>query len=249
MLQCGAMAPWRSIAADSQAMVLTTIARSCCAAATYCSHPIHAAAYLRHFSSGALGGGYSKENLAYFAASQFAEHDKSKRRRRRRIEDEVEENELPYADMFHQRISSDANEWLMSHPSPSVVLARSFFASAAFAPERTILTLATGGQSKATPDIAFNVGEGHLLWTVVVKSPLEMILTWELESLGLAKGATQLAFDPSLRRVYQGNALNHVPAWAESLIPLHERYAKYLLQGMVDEIESAALKSGGSDNE
>ena len=205
-----------------------------------------AAAKWRHLSSGALGGGYSKENLAYFAASHFAE-----RRKRRRIEDEVDEDELPYADMFNQQISSDANEWLKSHPSPSVVLAQSFFASAAFAPERTILSLATSGPGKALPDtsISFNVGESHLLWTVAVKSPLEIILTWELESLGLTKGATQLAFDPSLRRVYQGNALNQVPAWAESLIPLHERYAKYLLQGMVDEIESAAIKSVVSSDE
>lgn len=129
-----------------------------------------------------IRGGYSKENLAYFAASHFAE-----RRKRRRIEDEVDEDELPYADMFNQQISSDANEWLKSHPSPSVVLAQSFFASAAFAPERTILSLATSGPGKALPDISFNVGESHLLWTVAVKSPLEIILTWELESLGLAK--------------------------------------------------------------
>ena len=222
-------------------MVLV-IARSCGAGSR--THPMAAAAKWRHLSSGALGGGYSKENLAYFAASHFAE-----RRKRRRIEDEVDEDELPYADMFNQQISSDANEWLKSHPSPSVVLAQSFFASAAFAPERTILSLATSGPGKALSDISFNVGESHLLWTVAVKSPLEIILTWELESLGLAKGATQLAFDPSLRRVYQGNALNQVPAWAESLIPLHERYAKYLLQGMVDEIESAAIKSGGSSDE
>ena len=203
-----------------------------------------AAAKWRHLSSGALGGGYSKENLAYFAASHFAE-----RRKRRRIEDEVDEDELPYADMFNQQISSDANEWLKSHPSPSVVLARSFFDSAAFAPERTILSLSTNGPGKALPDMSFNVGESHLLWTVAVKSPLEIILTWELESLGFAKGATQLAFDPSLRRVYQGNALDQVPEWATSLVPLHERYAKYLLQGMVDEIESAAVKSGASNNE
>ena len=203
-----------------------------------------AAAKWRHLSSGALGGGYSKENLAYFAASHFAE-----RRKRRRIEDEVDEDELPYADMFNQQISSDANEWLKSHPSPSVVLARSFFDPAAFAPERTILSLSTIGPGKALPEMSFNVGESHLLWTVAVKSPLEIILTWELESLGFAKGATQLAFDPSLRRVYQGNALDQVPEWATSLVPLHERYAKYLLQGMVDEIESAAVKSGASNNE
>ena len=202
-----------------------------------------AAAKWRHLSSGALGGGYSKENLAYFAASHFAE-----RRKRRRIEDEVDEDELPYADMFNQQISSDANEWLKSHPSPSVVLARSFFDSAAFAPERTILSLSTNGPGKALPDMSFNVGESHLLWTVAVKSPLEIILTWELKSLGFAKGATQLAFDPSLRRVYQGNALDQVPEWAASLVPLHERYAKYLLQGMVDEIESAAVKSGASND-
>ena len=222
-------------------MVLV-IARSCCARPR--THPIAAAAKWRHLSSGALGGGYSKENLAYFAASHFAE-----RRKRRRIEDEVDEDELPYADMFNQQISSDANEWLKSHPSPSVVLARSFFDSTAFAPERTILSLSTNGPGKALPDMSFNVGESHLLWTVAVKSPLEIILTWELESLGFAKGATQLAFDPSLRRVYQGNALDQVPEWAASLVPLHERYAKYLLQGMVDEIESAAVKSGASNNE
>lgn len=223
-------------------MVLGIASRGCHARSRI--HPIASAAKWRYLSSGALGGGYSKENLAYFAASHFAE-----RRRRRKIQDEVDEDELPYADMFNQQISSDTNEWLKSHPSPSVVLARSFFASAAFAPERTILSLATSGPGKALPDVSFNVGDSHLLWTVAAKSPLEIILTWELESLGLAKGVTQLAFDPSLRRVYQGNALNQVPAWAESLIPLHERYANYLLQGMVDEIENAALKSGVKDNE
>uniref|UniRef100_A0A7S0AG57 Uncharacterized protein n=1 Tax=Minutocellus polymorphus TaxID=265543 RepID=A0A7S0AG57_9STRA len=155
---------------------------------------------------------------------------------------------MPYADMFRQRLSSDANEWLRSHPSPSVVMARSFFSSDAFAPERTILSLAPNSSpSQAMSDASFNIGETHLVWTVAVKSPLEMILTWELESLGLAKGATQLAFDPSTRRVFQGNALDRVPQWAVPLIPLHERYAEYLLQGMVDEIENAALKSGATE--
>lgn len=230
--------------------LLATATRSCCARSR--CRPIKGVVNRRHHSSGALGGGYSKENLAYYAASHWAAQEQdqqSKRKRRRRIQDDVEEDELPYADMFHQQISSDANEWLKSHPSPSVVLARSFFSSAAFVPERFILNLATSAPTKALSDASFNVGESHLVWSVAAKSPLEMILTWELESMGLAKGATQLAFDPSLRRLYQGNALKQVPDWAVPLLPLHERYAKYLLQGMVDVVENAAQKSVASNNE
>lgn len=236
--------------------MVPTIASRC---ATSPCQPINAAIRRRYVSSGALGGGFSKHNLAFFAARHWAKHDdaddptavsssqQSERRRRRRIQDEVDEDELPYADMFHQQISPDASKWLRSHPSPSVVLARAFFSSDAFAPERTILSLGpNSGPSQAMSDSSFNIGETHLLWTVTVKSPLEMILTWELESLGRLKGATQLAFDPSMRRVYQGNALDRVPQWAVPLIPLHERYAEYLLQGLVSEIEFAALKSGAT---
>ena len=236
-------------------MVPTMLVSRC---ATSPCKPINAAIRRRYISSGALGGGYCKLNLAYFAARHWTKHaddptavsssQQSERRRRRRIQDELDEDELPYADMFHRQISPDANKWLRLHPSPSVLLARVFFSSDAFAPERTILSLApNSGPSQSLSDSSFNIGETHLLWTVAVKSPLEMILTWELESLGRLKGATQLAFDPAMRRVYQGNALDRVPQWAMPLIPLHERYAEYLLQGLVSEIEKhAALKSGAT---
>ena len=235
-------------------MVPTMLVSRC---ATSPCQPINAAIRRRYISSGALGGGYCKLNLAYFAARHWTKHaddptavsssQQSERRRRRRIQDELDEDELPYADMFHRQISPDANKWLRLHPSPSVLLARAFFSSDAFAPERTILSLApNSGPSQSLSDSSFNIGETHLLWTVAVKSPLEMILTWELESLGRLKGATQLAFDPAMRRVYQGNALDRVPQWAMPLIPLHERYAEYLLHGMSEIEKHAALKSGAT---
>jgi hypothetical protein len=144
--------------------------------------------------------------------------------------------------MFHQSISHDASSWLQSRLSPADTLAHAFYGSKRFAPERTLLSLASsGGVNTSKPD-AFDVGETYLLWTVAVKSPLELILKWELKSLGLMKGATQLAFDPKIRRVYQGNAIDCVPAWAEPLLPAHERYATYLLSGMVDDIEKMAAE-------
>lgn len=55
-----------------------------------------------------------------------------------------------------------------------------------------------------------------------------------------------LAFDPSLRRVYHGNVINVAEKRTkEEFLPdmgskMHVKYAKFLLDGMVEELEKLA---------
>jgi hypothetical protein len=79
-------------------------------------------------------------------------------------------------------------------------------------------------------------GQKFLLWTVVVDSPHEMILEWSVR--GRSLGCTMVAFDPSLRKVYQGNCLKFDPDSFST--KLHTWYAQHLLDGMVQKLEQEA---------
>ena len=94
----------------------------------------------------------------------------------------------------------------------------------------------------------FKVKDQFLLWQVVVKSPLELILSYEIETLNF-RGLTMLAFDPSLRKVYHGNCIDVREErlvqgfFPKKAVQLHVAYAKFLLDGMTDELENLANKT------
>jgi len=89
---------------------------------------------------------------------------------------------------------------------------------------------------------AFHIDDRYLQWRVTMNASLELICSWELESYNV-KGCTMVAFDPTLRKVYHGNCIN-VPAKRlegnlfRHPMRMHLYYAKFLLNGMVNELES-----------
>lgn len=178
-----------------------------------------AATGIRFVSRGALSGGFSKGALQNWATNHWKEKSSQK----------------PYVDLYNQRITKECASWLDSHPHPSSELAKAFFGSIRFVPERCVLTPTNYQQSRLLDE--FTMGTKFLQWTVVSDTPHEMILTW---SAGSIRGCTSVAFDPSLRRVYHGNCLNskaNSSSLVQALIPLHQAYAQFLLVGMMDKLE------------
>mmetsp|Transcript_10096 Transcript_10096/g.15655 ORF Transcript_10096/g.15655 Transcript_10096/m.15655 type:complete len:223 (-) Transcript_10096:8-676(-) len=193
-----------------------------------------------------LPGGFTSDGLKHYGlltnfGQESLEQLKSQevRRRRRQLDDDTNQ---PYVDLFSKSISDECSDYLKSQASPSDVLARAFFGSKHFMPERMILTpihLLSDESSTSIPS-SFQVKDRFLQWTVVCKSPLELILSWQVSNV---KGVTMLAFDPALRKAYHGNCINITEKaldrpLAATGLQLHKQYAHFLLDGMVKHLPS-----------
>ncbi len=197
------------------------------------------------WSRNTLPGGFTTDGLiSYSVLTNFGQESleqlKSQevRRRRRQLNDEANQ---PYVDLFSKRISDECSDYLKSQASPSDTLARAFFGSMHFMPERMILTPIglLSGESSSVPS-SFQMKDRYLQWTVASKSPLEIILSWQFSNV---KGVTMLAFDPALQKAYHGNCINitedafNRPLAAKGK-QFHRVYAQFLLDGMVKELPS-----------
>jgi hypothetical protein len=173
-------------------------------------------------SRGALAGGFTKESLQGWARDFWKEEN------------------VRFVDLHSQKVSSQCSDWLNVHPNPSSQLARAFYGSIQFLPERMLLTpFCYSNSTLPHKDEKIQLGHQFLLWKVVVDSPHEMILEWSVNGKGL--GCTMVAFDPSLRKVYQGNCLKFEPNSIST--KLHTWYAQLLLGGMVQQLEQEAKSS------
>ena len=206
-----------------------------------------------------LPGGFTKQGLLQwcliteFGADGYQNLTSQVLRRRRRQLELMDDYAQPYTDLFSKRVSSECNEYLWAHHSPSDVLGRAFFGSTNFAGERMVLSslnsmlsLYPEENNAATLPDKFNLGDTYLQWKVTMKAPLELICSWNVEKLNI-KGCTMMAFDPSLRYVYHGNCIDMANDKLRGELPqmgikMHEKYANFLLDGMVHELESIATK-------
>lgn len=180
---------------------------------------------IRSVSRGALSGGFSEGSLRNWA---FNHWNKSP-------------NDTIYVDLYNERVTTECSSWLASHPHPSSELAKAFYGSVRFVPERLILAPMYGNSQLPTD---LKKGSKFLVWEVVSDTPHEMILSWNFGSV--LRGCTVVAFDPSLRRVYHGNCLDSKAndSWlANASIPFHQAYAKFLLADMAKKMEGIAAKS------
>ena len=185
-----------------------------------------AAVIKRYFSKGALAGGFTKEGLQQFGKRLWNEK-----------QDDRDRN--PYSDLFYDKISVPCSTWLDSHNDPSAEIAKAFFSSRRFYPERMLMTPFLYDKMHV-PE--FREGDKFLAWEVISKSPLELICSW---NLGKVQGLTTVAFDPKLRRLYHGNCIDFDTADSrvfQALLPLHCHYAKFLLGGMKDVLEKKAIE-------
>ncbi len=206
----------------------------------------------RFVHDGALPGGFSKEALSQWAHLTWKNEDDSSHtsngrlnRRRNTMsydEDDLDGQQRHYVDLFSEKISLECTEYLKHQIHPSSDLTKCFFGSYRFLPERCVLTPFFHNHS-TLPNI-FSSSTRFLAWTVKVDTPLETICTWEFYGF---RGCTMVGFDPSLRRVYHGNCI-HFSATKSALfiklLPVHERYACFLLNGMVYEIEKQSQVTG-----
>lgn len=224
----------------------------------------------RFFSRGALPGGFTKEGLEQFAIRHWEEGQGDTRasRRLRRAAANVDEHENEnnfkiYTDLFSQKISFECREWLDEHHDPSAALGNAYFGSMAFLPERILMTpVMAFAQRQLTLPSSFHVNDQFLAWDVISKAPVELICESKNrianDDSGInsnsnsnsdrkVKGLTMMAFDAPLNRVYHGNCLrvnvNSNIELVEKLIPYHESFAKFLLGGMVNELEKQASQS------
>ena len=212
------------------------------------NHNIHLLRYSHSFicyrknsskSRGALAGGFTKEGLKYWA-SQHWESSKEERHRRPSMLTEVDHPPY-YCDLYSQKVSIGCINWLEEQSNPSVLLTRAFFGSAHFMPERLLITPFYYDRSTTNTiqEANLNTNDQYLAWTVQVRAPHELILTYDI---GYIRGCTMIAFDPSLRKVYNGNCLDLVdadnasPLW-KLILGFHQWYAQFLLKGMVLELE------------
>ena len=198
-----------------------------------------------------VGGGFSKDSLQQWAMlTEFGSdtniNSQQLRRRKRRMNDN--HDNLPYVDLFSQRISNQCSNYLVHQPCASCLLGKAFFGSSAFQAEKYFLTAMNSIFSlhpkTATTMPDFQLNDRYLQWRVSMNAPLELICTWELERYGI-KGNTMMAFDPSLRKVYHGNCINISIQQLGGLgyshaMKLHVIYAKFLMNGMVNELELMA---------
>ena len=170
------------------------------------------------------------------------------RRRKRQLSDAS--GDSPYVDLFSQRISRQCCDYLLHQPSASGLLGQAFFGSKTFLPEKYFLLAMNYAfslypkQALSIPE--FQLNDRYLQWRVTMKAPMELICTWESERYGL-KGSSMMAFDPSLRKAYHGNCINIPMRRMEGFgysyaTKLHVFYAKFLLDGMVNELELNAAK-------
>jgi hypothetical protein len=193
-----------------------------------------------------LPGGFSADGLREWATlTDFGadgyEHQTRQDIRRRKLEYDR------YADLFSKRLSDGCNNNLACHACPSDLLGRAFFGSRSFMAERLFLS-ALNSVFRMYPEGAtilpdqFNVNDRYLQWRVSVKSPLEIIYTYQIGGLHF-RGCTMLAYDPSLRRVYHGNCIDTADERVKSSfgVRVHARYAEFLLDGMVRDLEMLAL--------
>eukprot|EP00587_Corethron_hystrix_P012258 CAMPEP_0113329836 /NCGR_PEP_ID=MMETSP0010_2-20120614/21187_1 /TAXON_ID=216773 ORGANISM="Corethron hystrix, Strain 308" /NCGR_SAMPLE_ID=MMETSP0010_2 /ASSEMBLY_ACC=CAM_ASM_000155 /LENGTH=184 /DNA_ID=CAMNT_0000192101 /DNA_START=57 /DNA_END=607 /DNA_ORIENTATION=+ /assembly_acc=CAM_ASM_000155 len=166
---------------------------------------------VRRLSRGALAGGFTKEGLQRYARRHWKEEDGE-----------------PYADLFSQNLSAECSEWLADHGDPSGALAKAYFGSPRFVPERRLLRLFFDDAELP----AFGEDDAFLAWTVTSKTPHEIICSWEFRN---CKGLTTMAVDTRSRKVFHGNCIDTRTSNLNgfgSLIPLHSWYAKLLLDGM-----------------
>ena len=192
-----------------------------------------------------LSGGFTSDGLrlwallSNFGQESFEQLKSQEIRKRRRLLGDDESQ--PYVDLFSKRISDESNDYLKTVPSPSDTIARAFFGSKHFMAERMVLTpiYLLSSTSSTTLPCTFSMNDRFLTWRVVTKSPLELILSWQV---GNVKGVTMMGFDPSQRKAYHGNCidikedtLNNMP-FVMSGIRLHKTYAQFLLDGMVKEL-------------
>jgi hypothetical protein len=173
----------------------------------------------RKFSHGALAGGFTKEALQQWATNEWKDTD------------------TPHVEFLYERIPNECIDYLNEQDYPSSELAKLYFGSLPSILKRTLMTSIFFEHSKV-PDI-FSVGEKYLVWKVVVQNPLEIILTWELDTE--VKGCTMIAYDPKLCRLYTGNAVNSLAAQKEifkSTKTIQNKCSKFLLSGVVQGLES-----------
>mmetsp|Transcript_16478 Transcript_16478/g.32166 ORF Transcript_16478/g.32166 Transcript_16478/m.32166 type:complete len:248 (+) Transcript_16478:129-872(+) len=203
-------------------------------------------------SKSTLPGGFSEEGLRQwclltdFGSDGYQNLTSRDLRRRRREIDEIMEDpkRLPYTDLFDKKVSKVCHDYLVAHPSPTDLLGKAFFGSRNFIAERILLTMIDPWGHTQLPEV-FNLGDKYLHWQVTMRAPLELICTWKLEQFSV-KGCTMMAYDPSLKKVYHGNCFNvpHGQVDEGQLIKmgmqLHVKYAEFLVNGMIDELESVA---------
>ena len=168
------------------------------------------------------------------------------RRRRRQLTDDQNQ---PYVDLFSSKVGDKCSEYLARHPSPSDVLGRAFFGSKSFGGEKMILSTLNSYPSDAITLPNFKLNDQYLQWKVRMKTPIELICSYSVDVERLKfRGCTMLAYDPSLRKVYHGNCINVAEERIKGFFPelgiqLHVKYAKFLLDGMVAELDKIAADS------
>ncbi|KAL3767508.1 hypothetical protein ACHAWU_000171 [Discostella pseudostelligera] len=189
-----------------------------------------------------LPGGFSADGLREwatltdFGADGYENQTRQDIRRRKMEYDR-------YADLFSTRVSDGCSNYLASRPCPSDVLGRAFFGSRSFMTEKIFLSSMNSifhlyPEGSTILPAQFNMNDRFLHWKVSSKSPLEIIYTYQIDGLHF-RGCTMLAYDPSLNKVYHGNCIDVSEERVNSSlgIRIHVHYAKYLLGGMVSEME------------
>lgn len=197
-------------------MIFTTRLRS---SSSTC---IYKTAIKRSLSNGALAGGFTSEALQQWATHHW------------------DDKNGPYVDLFYEKVSPASIEYLNEQKHPSSELTKCYFTSNQFIPERFLISPVFPSGVRDLPEV-FSLNEQYLAWTVAVQTPLEIICTWQLNET--VKGCTMIAYDPVLRRVYNGNGI-HSSVTNNSIfhatLPFHTKYAKLLLSGMAQELEKRA---------
>jgi hypothetical protein len=194
---------------------------------------------------GALAGGFTSEALQQWAIHHFNTDTNGKLKQNKREgkrENENENESIAYVDLFSEPISNECVTYLNNQKHPSSELVKSFFGSSQFLPQRMLIT--PFFEHSQLPDV-FSLGTQYLPWTVAVQSPLETICTYERTfkfTNVKVRGCTMIAYDPKLRRVYHGNCIESSAATQSNIFrimtPMHVKYARMLLSGMVQDIEA-----------
>ncbi|CAB9524030.1 expressed unknown protein [Seminavis robusta] len=182
---------------------------------------------------GALGGGFSKDNLTEWAAREWGEVAEPGH----------------YIDLHSHKISPECAAVLERHSRPSTAMSRAFFGSSVFAPERFLVSTLGFSKNDILPSV-FRKGDSYLFFTATESTPHELILGWKL---GQSRGCTMLAVDPRARLVYLGSGIEKADyhrgvLFRKILTPFHIFYSNLLIKGMVKELEDecAKLESPGS---
>ena len=184
----------------------------------------HVKRQIRNVSKGALAGGFSREGLEEYAKGLW------------------ETDSDVITDLSSRKVTLQCSQWLEAHDDTSGELAKAYFGSKNFLPER-ILISPFFLQQRHLPE--FREKDRFLAWDVTLKAPLEVICSWDN---GRFKGLTMMAFDPKLHRVYHGNSLCVNDQTSETLLfsfmnQFHARYAEYLLDGMSNTLEQRAAST------